>query len=224
MIRKLETLTEREKQMKKLYLGEGNDFLSRPMSFAEYKQLIREHPEYPDVGFVYEMGSMARLGTTVPEVEALTNGDAIDVEVHERYGYPVVHNHVYIEMIYVYSGTCTHYIESGAQEPGTHSGWKGFQMKAGDLCLLAPNVRHVITALEDDVIVLNVLLSKQLIDTGFLALLKDKYLLADFFKNILYERGASAYILFPTGADPWMKQTFGLIYQEEQKREYRTLS
>ena len=78
----------------------------------------------------------------------------------------------------------------------------------------------MITALEDDVIVLNVLLSKQLIDTGFLALLKDKYLLADFFKNILYERGASAYILFPTGADPWMKQTLGLIYQEEQKREY----
>ena len=265
MIRKLETLTEREKQMKKLYLGEGNDFLSRPMSFAEYKQLIREHPEYPDVGFVYEMGSMARLGTTVPEVEALTNGDAIDVEVHERYGYPVVHNHVYIEMIYVYSGICTHYIESRTgrkpgtggsrktqlnEEPvsdgklwlsgasgterkpetgsnseiyedfGTFSGWKGFQMKEGDLGFLSPNVRHVITALADDVIVLNVLLSKQLIDTGFLALLKDKYLLADFFKNILYERGASAYILFPTGADPWMKQTFGLIYQEEQKREY----
>ncbi len=220
MIRKLETLTEREKQMKKLYLGEGKDFLSRPMSFAEYKRLMEAHPEYPDVGFVYELGSMEQMGTTVPEVEALTNGDAIDVEVHERYGYPVVHNHVYIEMIYVYSGTCTHYIESGAQEPGTHSGWKGFQMKAGDLCLLAPNVRHVITALEDDVIVLNVLLSKQMIDTGFLALLKDKYLLADFFKNILYEKGASAYILFPTGADPWMKQTFGLIYQEEQKREY----
>lgn len=224
MIRKLETLTEREKKMKKLYQGEGREFLSCPMSFVEYKQLIREHPEYPDVGFVYELCSMARLGTTVPEVEALTNGDAIDVEVHERYGYPVVHNHVYIEMIYVYSGTCTHYIESGADSKsemkGTHSGWKGFQMKAGDLCLLAPNVRHVITALEDDVIVLNVLLSKQLIDTGFLALLKDKYLLADFFKNILYEKGASAYILFPTGADPWMKQTFGLIYQEEQKREY----
>ena len=114
MIRKLETLTEREKKMKKLYQGEGREFLSCPMSFVEYKQLIREHPEYPDVGFVYELCSMARLGTTVPEVEALTNGDAIDVEVHERYGYPVVHNHVYIEMIYVYSGTCTHYIESGA--------------------------------------------------------------------------------------------------------------
>lgn len=220
MIRKLETLTEREKQMKKLYQGEGKDFLSCPMSFAEYKRLMEAHPEYPDVGFVYELGSMEQMGTTVPEVEALTNGDAIDVEVHERYGYPVVHNHVYIEMIYVYSGICTHYIESGAQEPGTHSGWKGFQMKEGDLCFLSPNVRHVITALADDVIVLNVLLSKQMIDTGFLALLKDKYLLADFFKNILYERGASAYILFPTGADPWMKQTFGLIYQEEQKREY----
>lgn len=220
MIRKLETLTEREKQMKKLYLGVGKDFLSRPMSFAEYKRLMEAHPEYPDVGFVYELGSMEQMGTTVPEVEALTNGDAIDVEVHERYGYPVVHNHVYIEMIYVYSGICTHYIESGAQEPGTYAGWKGFQMKEGDLCFLSPNVRHVITALADDVIVLNVLLSKQMIDTGFLALLKDKYLLADFFKNILYERGASAYILFPTGADPWMKQTFGLIYQEEQKREY----
>lgn len=251
MIRKLGTLTEREKQMKKLYLGEGREFLSRPMSFAEYKKLMAEHPEYPDVGFVYELGSMERMGTTVPEVEALTNGDAIDVEVHERYGYPVVHNHVYIEMIYVYSGTCTHYIEPGAdqrpgasrepgvdqkpgagREPGADSKskenenagalseWREFQMKEGDLCFLSPGVRHVITALSDDVTVLNVLLSKRLIDTGFLALLKEKYLLADFFKNILYEKGASAYILFPTGADPWMKRTFGLIYREEQKREY----
>lgn len=257
MIRELEALTERERQMKKLYLGEGREFLSCPMSFAEYKKLTAEHPEYPDVGFVYELGSMEQLGTTVPEVEALTNGDAIDVEVHERYGYPVVHNHVYIEMIYVYSGNCTHYIEPGAgqkpkmgkepgmgerpetgkepgmgenpeencqsaiyHESGKYSEWKGFQMNTGDLCFLAPNVRHVITALADDVIVLNVLLSKQMIDTGFLALLKEKYLLADFFKNILYEKGASAYVLFPTGADPWMKRTFGLIYQEEQKREY----
>lgn len=227
MIRKLETLTEREKQMKKLYLGEGREFLSRPMSFAEYKKLMAEHPEYPDVRFVYELGSMEQMGTTVPEVEALTNGDAIDVEVHERYGYPVAHNHVYIEMIYVYSGTCTHYIEPGAgskskvnENAGALSEWKEFQMKEGDLCFLSPGVRHVITALSDDVTVLNVLLSKQLIDTGFLALLKEKYLLADFFKNILYEKGASAYILFPTGADPWMKRTFGLIYREEQKREY----
>ncbi len=105
-------------------------------------------------------------------------------------------------------------------ESGKYSEWKGVQMNTGDLCFLAPNVRHVITALADDVIVLNVLLSKQMIDTGFLALLKEKYLLADFFKNILYEKGASAYVLFPTGADPWMKRTFGLIYQEEQKREY----
>lgn len=251
MIRKLETLTEREKQMKKLYLGGGREFLSRPMSFAEYKKLMAEHPEYPDVRSVYELGSMEQMGTTVPEVEALTNGDAIDVEVHERYGYPVAHNHVYIEMIYVYSGTCTHYIERGtdqrpgaSREPGADqkpgasgepgagskskvyenagalSEWKEFQMKEGDLCFLSPGVRHVITALSDDVTVLNVLLSKQLIDTGFLALLKEKYLLADFFKNILYEKGASAYILFPTGADPWMKRIFGLIYREEQKREY----
>lgn len=209
MIRELECLTEQEKQMKKLYQGEGKDFLSHPMSYAEYKKLIEDHPEYPDVGSIYENGSMERLGTTVLEVEALTNGDVIDVAVHERYGYPVVHNHVYIEMIYVYGGACTHYIGSNA-----------FPMKAGDLCLLAPNVRHVITALEDDGIVLNVLLSRQMIDTGFLALLKEKYLLADFFKNILYEKGASSYILFPTGKDPWMKQVFGLMYQEARKQEY----
>lgn len=209
MIRKLENLTEREKQLKELYQGEGKEILSHPMNYAEYKKLIEEHAEYPDVGFVYENGSMERLGTTVLEVEAITNGDVIDVAVHERYGYPVIHNHVYIEMIYVYSGSCTHYMES-----------KAFPMEEGDLCLLAPNVRHVITALEDDVIVLNVLLSKQMIDTGFLALMKEKYLLADFFKNILYEKGASSYILFPTGKDAWMKQTFALIYQEGQKQEY----
>lgn len=263
MIRKLETLTEQEKKMKKLFQGEGREFLSTPMSFAEYKKLIQEHPGYPNVGSAYELGSTEQLGTTIPEVEELTDGDAIDIEVHERYGYPVVHNHVYIEMIYVYSGTCTHFIESEARKrprtspksadsrkpgttresadsrkPGTDekqeagpqpgiyqdlgddSEWNRFQMKEGDLCFLAPNVRHVITALMDDVIVLNVLLSKQMIDTGFLSLLKEKYLLADFFKNILYEKGASAYILFPTGTDPWMKQTFGRLYREEQEKEY----
>ena len=120
MIRKLETLTEREKQMKKLFQGEGREFLSTRMSFAEFKKLIQEHPGYPNVGFAYELCSTEPLGTTVPEVEELTDGDAIDVEVHERYGYPVVHNHVYIEMIYVYSGTCTHFIESEARKrPGT---------------------------------------------------------------------------------------------------------
>ena len=275
MIRRLETLTEREKKMKKLFQGEGREFLSTPMSFAEYKKLIQEHPGYPNVGSAYELGSTEQLGTTIPEVEALTDGEAIDIEVHERYGYPVVHNHVYIEMIYVYSGICTHFIESEArkrprtspksadsrklgttresadsrkpgttresadgrkpgtdkkqeagtqpgiyQDPGDDSEWNRFQMKEGDLCFLAPNVRHVITALKDDVIVLNVLLSKQMIDTGFLALLKEKYLLADFFKNVLYEKGASAYILFPTGTDPWMKQTFGRLYREEQEKEY----
>lgn len=50
MIPDLERLTEREKQMKALYQGEGREFLSRPMSYAEYKKLIEEHPEYPDVG------------------------------------------------------------------------------------------------------------------------------------------------------------------------------
>ena len=50
MLPELERLTSMEKKMKELYQGEGNNFLSRPMSYAEYKKLIEEHPEYPDVG------------------------------------------------------------------------------------------------------------------------------------------------------------------------------
>ena len=219
MVRDLTILTEREKQMKRLYEGEGRKFLSRPMSYAQYKKMIEEHPDYPDVGFVYEEKSMERLGTTAIEVEAITSGDLIDVQPHERYGYPVLHNHVYIEMIYVYSGTCTHFIIE-KEDTCESAGAKFFQMKAGDVCLLAPNVRHVITALADDVIVLNVLLSKHIIDTGFLALLKDKYLLADFFKDILYEKGVSSYILFPTGEDIQVRHIFGQMYQESERKEY----
>lgn len=209
MLPELERLTSMEKKMKELYQGEGENFLSRPMSYAEYKHLMEEHPEYPDVGFVYEEGSMERMGTTITEVEAITSGDRISVQVHERYGYPVMHNHVFIEMIYVYSGTCTHFIEN-----------RSFPMKAGDVCFLSTNVRHVITALEDNVIVLNVLLSKKMIDTGFLALMKEKYLLADFFKAILYEQGPSSYILFPTEGDERIRRLFENMYLESIRKEY----
>ena len=122
---------------------------------------------------------------------------------HERYSYPILHNHAYVEIAYVYNGECTHYI-------GNHS----FSMKKGDLCILAPETMHTIVAVNDESIVLNILMSKRQLDQSFLAMVREKHLLAEFFQNILYGKSVSPYIMFPTGQDEWLRQIFQRMFEE----------
>lgn len=43
---KFTELTDQEKFLKKLYLGEERKILSTPMQYAAYKKFMQEHPEY----------------------------------------------------------------------------------------------------------------------------------------------------------------------------------
>lgn len=202
-------LTEQEKFLKKLYQGQYRDMLSVPMQYAAYQKFIKEHPEMLMREDLYTKYSKDHHGITVADVEETASNAEINVVKHERYSYPILHNHAYVEIAYVYSGSCTHYVEN-----------QSFEMKEGDLCILAPEAMHVITALDDESIVLNILMSKKQLDESFLAMVKEKHLLAAFFENILYGKSVSPYIIFPTGQDLWMKQVFEKMFQETIDKKY----
>lgn len=203
-------LTKQEKAFKKMYQSvNGREILSSPMLYIKYQQIIKEQPEYVDLGGFYEERTRASQGNTISDVGEIEEGEEITVQCHERYGYPILHNHVYIEMAYVYSGVCTHFV-----------GEQSFPMVEGDLCILAPNATHAITALQDDAIILNILASKEVINRAFLQMVKEKHLLGDFFESVLYGKRVSPYLIFPTGKDGWVHQLFQKMYEEAHERRY----
>lgn len=203
-------LTNQELELKKMYqTTEGRGILSKPLRYEEYRQIIKVHPEYVDLGEFYAERTKANRGNTIADVGEIEAGEEITVQRHERYGYPILHNHAYIEMAYVYSGVCTHFV-----------GEQSFQMEEGDLCILAPNATHVITALQDDAVILNILASKEVVNRAFLQMVKEKHLLAEFFENVLYGKQVSPYIIFPTGQDEWMHRLILTMYQEAHERRY----
>lgn len=202
-------LTDQELAFKKMYQGEGKEILSRPVAYAEYLQLIQKHPEFVNLGDFYEMHTKAKMGSTILDVGELEAGEEVTVQRHERYGYPILHNHSFIEIAYVYSGQCTHYVEG-----------QSFLMSEGDLCILAPHAKHTITALADDAVILNVLMSKEVLNQSFFKMVSEKRLLADFFENVLYGKHVSPYVIFPTGNDEWMQQVICRMFWETKERRY----
>lgn len=108
----IKSLTEQEKALKKMYQTGERYVLSTPMPYAKYLQLIKEHIEYVDLRDFYEERTKDSQGNTIADVSEIESGEEISVQMHERYGYPILHNHVFVEIAYVYSGTCTHYVDA----------------------------------------------------------------------------------------------------------------
>lgn len=210
MNKTLMELNEEEKEFKKLYCTEeGRKILTKPMRYPEYQQFAKEHPGWINLEGFYAERTRESLGSTIVDVGEIERGEEIAVERHGRYSYPIVHNHAYIEIVYVYSGRCTHYVDD-----------QPFEMIEGDLCILAPNAMHVIVAMEDEDVILNILLSKEVLNQSFLKMVKEKRLLADFFENVLYGKMVSPYIIFPTGKDAWMHELLLAMYQEANEKKY----
>lgn len=207
---KLFQLDEREKILKRLYENGGQNLVDQPMSYAQYIECLENGSCLNDeLGNYYRDKSKDNLGNTVDEVEAVTEGNEIMVITHQRYSYPVMHNHAYVEILYVYCGKCVHFVEE-------HS----FEMNTGDVCILAPNAMHAISVTSTETTVINIMVSKKLFDASFLGMVKGSRILIEFFEHVLYNKKVSPYIIFPTGKDCWMKNTVLLMYQETVERYY----
>ena len=197
-------LTESEKKYKYAYEHGGRELVDQPMSKLQYDQLPEEKKRYYRESEKYYTG---QFGNTIQDIGMDTQW--IRVTRHSRYGYPVIHNHQYIEMIYVYQGMCRHFIESETME-----------MKEGDLCIMAPEAMHAISATQDDAVIINMMISRKLFDHSFFQLLKGNRSLANYLSRIFYHENVSPYMMFPTGTDLRIHALALDMFRESEQQDY----
>lgn len=201
-------LSEIERHFKYEYENGGAALLKRPMSYDEFIALSADKRKYyGNYEQYHEIISVNNPGNTVKEVNEY--GENIDVVRHGRYGYPLMHNHAYIELVYVYSGECVHFVEN-----------MDFKMEEGDVCILAPDAMHAISAESDDAVIINVMMSKKMFDLSFLRILKSGQTVSEFLEHVLYNKKVSPYLMFPTGRDEWMHEMALKLYRERARKDY----
>lgn len=134
--------------------------------------------------------------------------DNIYIRKHNRYTPAFEHSHIFFEIIYVLCGQCTHTVAH-----------RTMPMKSGDLCLLPPALRHSLSVMDDDSIILNILIRRDMVEDIFFNVLKDKTLIASFFLGSLYQKNYASCLLFHTGSDSELSKLLLEMYEEQMDHD-----
>ena len=140
--------------------------------------------------------------------------DHLDCEIYQHLRYLPCnwHSHSFLEVICAMEGSCTNYILN-----------QKIQMVAGDICILAPNTRHAISAFSDDSVIFNIILRTSTFETAFFGALAENDVLSDFFMRTLYHSQNHPYLLFRTAGDREIYNYIGFAYDEYSgNRQYKS--
>lgn len=107
-----------------------------------------------------------------------------------------VHNHGYIELNYVFTGSCTAIVNG-----------QSLQLTTGDICIMDREASHTILPTKEDDIVLNILMSSEFFSYSFLSNLLIDGPVSKFLLNILTENNEhNQYLLFRTTESHHVKE------------------
>lgn len=146
-----------------------------------------------------------RINSHSSEEEFIPREYNVSLVKHPRYLPVFYHEHEFFEVIYVLSGTCTNSFQDSAEK-----------LTAGDLCLIAPNVRHGILAAEDNSIIINILIRCSTFMDIFYNTVRDKTQISSFFVGNLYAREKIRYLLFHTEEDLVIRNYILDMYREQK--------
>ena len=102
-----------------------------------------------------------------------TGTRSVYLSKHNRYTPAFKHSHIFFEMLYVLSGTCTHRISD-----------QDFTLTEGDLCLVSPSVTHSVLVMDDSLII-NILIRRSTISDIFFNVLRDPGIISSFFNLVI---------------------------------------
>ena len=180
-------LNEIERKNKEMYLSDRNrEWYTAPMSYEEYYRLVSTNTQIEDLRAFYRDTTKNGTGLTITpnKIYSQTN---IFLSLHGRYSYPILHNHDFVELIYVLNGSCTNFING-----------KAIVMNRGDFCFMAPSTVHAMLAVNDNDVIFNVLLHEESFSQYFSHILTRSDMIGYFFKNISVANNATPYLLFKT--------------------------
>lgn len=200
--------TENEKRFKEIYESEYGYLLMTPMYLDQLKTIIEQYPFLPKIFDFYMATSGEAMSTAKFNMRgrdmSIWGESEIYMCQHERYCYPIIHTHEYVEALYVYDGECRQLICG-----------QTIDLHKGDFCILSPNAPHCVLAYNDDNIILNFLIQKKMFNSAFFDVLSEKHLLAKFFGDILYNNSACPYIIFPTKDSTVIRGVVEQMYRED---------
>ena len=134
----------------------------------------------------------------------------IAVKKHNRYTPLFEHRHAFFEMVCVLDGTAENTINN-----------ETINMKAGDICIIAPDVPHTLGVFNDDSIVVNVIIRKSTFKETFTGQISEDSILSQFFTRIFYSDNKNSYILFHTEDDDMLHHLLDyLIWEGLNTSEY----
>lgn len=97
------------------------------------------------------------------------------------------HNHDFFELVYIYRGSCTNIVDQTTLHLGQ-----------GDLCLMNANAVHQLLGTTVDDIILNIVISKDLLNRAFAMLLAQDEVISNFFLNSIFQKNQQQnFIVFP---------------------------
>ncbi len=133
----------------------------------------------------------------------------LNVVKHNCYTPPVPHYHDFFEMFYVLEGQCVHEV----------GGYRSV-LRTGDLCLIQPKVTHSLDV-SDESVIIDVLIRRTTFRHYFYNILQGDNTLANFFMSTLYSTQGISYLIFHTGGDDELPQSFLRLCGEfHEKQEY----
>ncbi|EFW05829.1 hypothetical protein HMPREF9488_00796 [Coprobacillus cateniformis] len=145
------------------------------------------------------------------------NKESIEYDIsfkkHGRFNQINEHNHAYIEMSYVYSGTI-HEIING----------KSIALSQGDLIILDTNVRHTFEVAGYDDILINFMISPKYFHKHFFKADYDNNIVSNFIIHTLYETHKyNDYLLFHTTNHPHFHHLISYMIIEQMNADLYSL-
>lgn len=155
----------------------------RTINEIEAKQLQSE-ANVNDVWPIDWQGS-GEVYFRMPDEIFFSEKGPIHIRKHNRFAPMPLHHHSFIEMNYIYSGQCIQWI-NGEQ----------VVLREGQLCLLDTEVMHRIETMEENDILINIIMKKDIF-TSVLGKFSSKGIVSNFFANAISEStNHNRYILF----------------------------
>ena len=122
---------------------------------------------------------------------------------HNRYTPEFLHSHSFFELLYVYSGSCSHTIAD-----------ETFTMKEGSFCIVAPHVYHSIGVFDDSV-VLNILIKSSSLENTYATLLKNDNCISSFLLDGMYAEEHAPYLYFRISKESSLRRIILDMYSEQ---------
>ncbi|WP_251388870.1 AraC family transcriptional regulator [Mediterraneibacter agrestimuris] len=191
--------------LKKLYKQNQNRDLELPHKIEDCKDILTK------ASLMSENLFPQILSNTLEEDLFFHENLDCEIYMHLRYLPCNWHSHSFLEIVCVMKGSCINYILE-----------QKIEMKAGDICIIAPDTRHAISAFSDDSVIFNLILRTSTFETAFFGTLSENDVLSDFFMRSLYNSKTHPYLLFRTGGDSETFNYVGFAYEEYSgNRQYK---